>query len=349
MTTSPTATDESANAQSFEVRGMTCAACARHIERALAAVPDVDSATVNFALDRATVRSADALPLESLRSSVAAAGYELVTPTPASGTAHDGHGEHDHGISPGAEVDLSRAARDRTVLAALLTAPIFVLAMFWPHDATWSRWVQAVLATGVQFISGHPFLVSAWKSARHGASNMDTLIAVGTLAAYGYSVASLFTHRDVYFETAAVVITFISLGKFLEHKTKRRASEAIEKLMHLGAKHARVLRNGAEIEVPVAEVQVGDLIRVRPGEKIPTDGRVREGVSSIDESMLTGESVPVDKEVGADVFGATINVSGSLVVEATRVGADTALAHISRLVEDAQTRKAPIELLADRV
>ncbi|MFP5297437.1 MAG: copper-translocating P-type ATPase [Actinomycetota bacterium] len=205
----------------------------------------------------------------------------------------------------------------------------------------------------VEFWAGRRFLVSAWKQARHAAANMDTLVALGTLAAFGFSTYNLLltdAHMsELYFETAGVIITFLLLGKYFEHRSKSRASSAIRKLMELGAKHARVVRDGDEIEVPLEQVRVGDLIRVRPGEKVPTDGVVVEGVSSIDESMLTGEPVPVDKERGDTVFGATVNSSGSFTFEATRVGADTALAQIARLVEEAQTHKAPIEKLADRV
>ena len=339
-----------ATRRTFDVRGMTCAACARRVEKALAAHPAVDEVVVNLALEKVTVGGGGDMPATELSSLVERAGYELVVPRPAGdGVAHEGRDEADHGISPGREDSLASAARRRLVLSGALTAPVLLLAMFVPHDVVWSRWTQAILATVVEFVAGRPFLAGAWKQARRLSSNMDTLIAVGTLAAYSYSVVSLFTHGDVYFETAAVIITFISLGKFLEHRSKRRAASALERLMQVGAKEARVIRDLVEVSVPVDRVRIGDLMRVRPGEKIPTDGVILSGETSIDESMLTGESIPVDKEPGDEVFGATINTSGSVVVEARRIGSDTALAQIARLVEDAQARKAPIELLADRV
>lgn len=345
----PTDLETAPGARTFRVRGMTCASCARAVERALAAVPGVDQVSVNLALDRATITAPDEVQVDSLQRSVSDAGYELIPSPPRSGVAHDGAGEHDHGIALGQEKDFARDALARVALASALTVPVFVLAMFVPHGVEWSRWTQAILATVVEFVAGRPFLVSAWRRARHLSSNMDTLIAVGTLAAYLYSVVSLFTHGDVYFETAAVVITFISLGKYLEHRSKRRASEAIEKLMELGAKEARVIRDLVEVSVPIDELRVGDLMRVRPGEKVPTDGVIESGDISVDESMLTGESVPVDRSAGEEVYGATINVSGSAVVRATRVGEGTVLSQITHLVEEAQTRKAPIEKLADRV
>jgi heavy metal translocating P-type ATPase len=345
--------------ETYDVRGMTCASCARRVERALAAHPGVAKAGVNLALETATVHHGIDVAPEDLIGAVEAAGYELVPRSDA--MSHDGHGEpsdasgsHDHGISLAHEDELSKIAWRRFVLAAALTLPIVVLSMFPAlvgaamHDA-WVGWVLFALTTPVQFIAGKPFLVSAYKQARHRASNMDTLVAIGTLAAYGYSVSSLFRHGEMYFETAAVIMTFLLLGKYFEHRSKARASHAIKSLMELGAKQARVVRDLVEVSVDIAEVRPGDLMRVRPGEKIPTDGIVRVGTSAIDRSMLTGESVPVEVGPGDEVFGATSNTSGSLLVEATNVGSGTALAQIARLVEEAQGRKAPIEHLADRV
>ena len=341
--------EKSQQAETFDVKGMTCAACARRVEKALAEHPGVAEANVNFALHRATVRSPEVVDHDSLKATVEAAGYGLEPRPDPSGMSHGGHADHDHGIALGEEDRLMQAAWRRFVLASVLTVPAVALAMLLPHHLVWSRWTQAILITVVEFGAGMPFLRSAAKQARHGSANMDTLVALGTLAAYTFSVYSLFTHGDIYFETAGVIITFLSLGKYFEHRSKSRASEAITKLMEKGAKEARVVRDGREVSIPVEEVQVGDLMRVRPGEKVPVDGIVREGESSIDESMLTGESVPVDKAPGDNVYGATINSSGSLLVEAQRVGADTTLAQIAKLVEDAQTEKAPIERLADRV
>jgi len=338
--------------QSFHVRGMTCASCARRVERALASHPGVGDVGVNFALERATVTSRPDVDVSSLAEAVDRAGYELVVPDEPD-LSHGGHGEHDHGIRLGEEEDLTRRAWRRFVIAAALTIPIVVLGMGaeWfggMHDRRLA-WIQFVLAAPVQFWAGLPFLSSAVKQARHRATNMDTLVALGTLSAFGYSTYSLFGHGAIYFETAAVILTFLLLGKYFEHRSKSRAGQALRALMELGAKKARVVRDLVEVEVGIDDVRVGDLLRVRPGEKIPTDGVVRQGSGAVDESMLTGESVPVDKSPGDEVFGATINSSGALLVEVTRVGGDTALAQIARLVADAQGRKAPIEHLADRV
>ncbi|MGH2805632.1 MAG: heavy metal translocating P-type ATPase [Actinomycetota bacterium] len=345
--------------RSFPVRGMTCASCARRVERALASHPGVTEAGVNFALERVTVATEPDVEVSSLVEAVDRAGYELVVvDDPA--ISQDGHGDpsdasgsHDHGIRVGEEQGLTKRAWRRFVIAAALTVPNVVLGMgaewFGGIDAEWIPWVQFLFATPVLFWAGRPFLTSALKQARHRATNMDTLVALGTLAAYGYSTYSLFGEGAIYFETASVILTFLLLGKYFEHRSKSRAGHALRALMELGAKNARVLRDGVEVDVRIEEVRVGDLVRVRPGEKVPTDGTVKKGASAVDESMLTGESVPVDKAQGDEVFGATINSSGALLIEATRVGGDTALAQIARLVADAQGRKAPIEHLADRV
>ena len=333
--------------ETFEVRGMSCASCAGRVQKALASTPGVSEAGVNYALARATVEHGHDVETQALAAAVDSAGYELVIPDDHA-TSHDGHGEHDHGVALGQEDELTRIAWRRFLRAAVLTAPVLVLATAGVMES-WVGWVQLALVTPVEFWAGRPFLVSAWKQARHFSSNMDTLVALGTLAAFGYSTYSLFFGGEIYFETAGVIMTFLLLGKYFEHRSKARASHAIKKLLELGAKEATVVRDGIEVSVPIGEVAVGDLLRVRPGEKIPTDGVVRDGISAVDESMLTGEPVPVDKQPGDEVFGATINSGGSLLVEATRVGSDTALAQIAALVEDAQSRKAPIEHLADRV
>lgn len=342
--------------QTFDVKGMTCASCARRVERALAKQPGVDEASVNFPLERVTVAATGTIDVTRLQKAVEDAGYELVAPEPDHG-GHDGHDEHeghDHGIAIGADEERTRVAFRQFISAAILTVPAVYLATFGPTDQMmeapgWSRWAQFALILPVEFWAGRRFLVSAWKQALHRAVNMDTLVAVGTLSAVGYSTYALFFGGDLYFETAGVIMTFLLLGKYFEHRSKSRASSAIKSLMEMGAKTAIVVRDGTEVEVPVEELQPGDLMRVRPGAKIPTDGVIKEGDSSVDESMLTGESVPVDKGPGDEVYGATINASGALLVEATRVGSETALAQIARLVEDAQNRKAPIEHLVDRV
>jgi heavy metal translocating P-type ATPase len=330
----------------FEVEGMTCASCARRVEKVLSEQDGVAEASVNLATERAAVRVAPHVGVGTLVEAVDRAGYKLV-PRSDQHPGDDSEG-HDHGISIGAEDDRTRAAFGNFVLAAALSVPALLLAMFGPMDG-WTRWLQWALITPVEFYAGRQFLTSAWKQARHQTSNMDTLVALGTLAAYLYSVYSLFTDGEIYFETAGVIVTFLLLGKYFEHRSKSRASMAIKALLEMGAKEARVIRNGWEVSVPLSEVRVGDIIRVRPGDKVPTDGAIIEGTASIDESMLTGEPVPVDKGPGDDTYGATINLSGAFVMEATRVGGDTALARIAKLVEQAQTRKAPIEHLADRV
>lgn len=337
----------------FDIEGMTCASCARRVEKTLAGQPGVTDAGVNFAVERATVKVEPDVDPEQLVAAVDGAGYKLVpreVPGSQPATSHAGHDEHHHGIAIGHEDERTQLAWRRFLFAVVFTVPALLLAMFGPMER-WSAWTQLVLVTPVQFWAGYPFLVSAWKQARHLSSNMDTLIAIGTLAAYGYSVYSLlFTaHGEVYFETAGVIITFLLLGKYFEHRSKSRASSAIKRLMELEAKEARVVRDGVEVSLPIEDVEVGDVMRIRPGEKVPTDGVVIEGTSSIDESMLTGEPVPVDKSDGDTVYGATINASGALLVKATAVGSDTALARIAKLVEDAQGRKAPIEHLVDRV
>ena len=332
----------------FEIEGMTCAACARRVERTLAKQTGVSEAGVNFALETAAVKAQPEVETAELVAAVEAVGYGLTPIVDEATLSHDGSSEDHHGITVGEEDDRASAVRRRVVIAALLTAPAVVLAMVGPMD-TWVAWVQGLLIAPVQFWAGRPFLVSAWRNGRHRSVNMDTLIAVGTLSAFGYSLYSLLVEGDVYFETAGVIISFLLLGKYFEHRSKARASHAIKSLLELGAKQAHVLRGGGEEAVPIDEVRVGDLMRVRPGESVPTDGVVRDGDSAIDESMLTGEPVPVDKGPGDEVFGATLNSSGSIVVEATRVGADTALAQIARLVAKAQTMKAPIERVVDKV
>jgi Cu+-exporting ATPase len=241
--------------------------------------------------------------------------------------------------------------RRRLVVAVALTTPLAALAMIPPLQFSGWEWVALLLATPVVFWSGIGFHRAALQSARHLAATMDTLISIGTLAAYLWSAVVLFgdLDADTYFEVAAVITSLILLGRYLEARAKSRSSEAIRKLLELGAKEARVLRDGEEIPVPIEQVAPGDLMVVRPGEKIPTDGVVIEGESALDQSLLTGESLPVEVGPGSDVAGATINTYGRLVVQATKVGADTALAQISRLVEAAQSGKAPVQRLADRV
>jgi Cu+-exporting ATPase len=316
---------------------MTCASCAARIERSLNKL-DGAEATVNFATERATVRCEPDVPVETLVAAVEAQGY-------GAHPVHEGHGHaHDHDEP---QPVLAR----RLALAVALTVPVALLSMVSALQFAGWEWVAFALATPVVFYSGAGFHRAALRSARHLAAGMDTLISLGTLAAWSWSTVVLVgsLDADVYFEVAAVVTTLIVLGRYLEARAKRRSSQAIRALLELGAKEARVLRDGREELVPVADLAVGDTFVVRPGETIATDGVVVRGESAVDRSMLTGEPVPVEVAGGSEVTGATLNTYGALVVRATKVGADTALAHIARLVEQAQAGKAPVQRLADRI
>jgi Cu+-exporting ATPase len=316
------------------LEGMTCAACANRIERKLNKLEGV-AASVNYATEQAAVRfDPGRVTVADLVGAVEAAGYGAV---PASEAAE--------------RADRAEALWRRFLVAAALTAPLVVLAMAMPLQFEGWEWVALALATPVVFWAGFDFHRAALLNARHGTATMDTLISIGTLAAWGWSVAALFVVDDaeVYFEVAAVITTLILLGRSLEARARRRSSAAIRALLELGAKEARVLRDGVETSIPVAELAVGDLFVVRPGEKVATDGVVEEGESAVDQSMLTGEPVPVDVAVGTSVAGATVNTYGRIIVRATKIGAETALAQIARLVAEAQSGKAPIQRLVDRV
>jgi Cu+-exporting ATPase len=319
------------------LEGMTCASCAARIERTLNKVEGVE-ATVNFATEVASVSYDPALAApEQLTAAVERIGYHA---HPREEHKPDAHAGHDHDAPP-----------TRLVVAIAFSVPLVLLAMVPPLQFTGWEWVALVLATPVVFWSGAQFHRAALLNARHGAATMDTLVSLGTLAAWTWSTVVLFggLDADSYFEVSAVITALILLGRFFEARAKRRSGAAIRALLELGAKQARLLRDGVEVEVPIDELGVGDLFVVRPGEKIATDGVIIEGSSAIDQSMLTGEPVPAEVGVGQDVAGATINTSGRLVVRATHVGADTALAQIARLVEQAQAGKADVQRLADRV
>ena len=324
---------------------MHCAACVARVDRALAAVPGVELATVNLATRQAKVKFNPRLTNPAaLTKVITDAGYEV------EGVSREQRAPR----SPEAEV---KEFRRRFLLALVLSLPVW-LSMIPPvvHAAGLSHQAMAfillIFSTPVMFYSGASFFTGAWSAARHRSTNMDTLVALGTSAAYFYSawvtffpdtVAAAGHEPAVYYDTAVMIITFILLGRWLEARTRGRASEALRRLFALAPPTARVRRGEVEQEVPLAEVAVGDLVVVRPGEKIPVDGVVAEGASSVDESMLTGESMPVPKEPGAEVWGATLNHRGFLVFKATRVGRDMVLSQIIRLVDEAQTSKAPIE------
>ncbi len=314
------------------LEGMTCASCATRIERKLNKLEGVEAA-VNYATEEATVDyDPRRIGVDDLIGAVEAAGY---------GAALPGMGEEEP----------TSGLRLRLVVAAVLTAPLAALALIPPLQFAGWEWVALALATPVVLWSGFRFHRAAALNLRHGAATMDTLISLGTLAALSWSLVALlfFSDPETYFEVGAVTTTLVLLGRYFEARARRRSSAAIRALLELGAKDARLLRDGRELLVPVDELRVGDRFLVRPGEKVATDGVVEEGSSAVDQSMLTGEPVPVEVGPGSQVAGATINSYGRLVVCATRVGAETALAQIARLVAEAQTGKAPIQRLADRV
>lgn len=328
------------------VKGLNCANCAGQVEKALSQVDGVLEVTVNLATERVTVRFIPGVAqIAALKKAIVDAGYEVIETT---GLTAPEDAERQARLE-----DISRQRR-LLLIGLVFTVPAFVLSMLAGFmlipESLGLRLALLALVTPVQFYVGRQFYVGAYKALKAGSANMDVLIALGTSAAYIYSLITTFlVPGHVYYETAAVIITLIVLGKYLEARAKGRTSEAIRKLMDLNPKTARVLRDGEEVEVPAGAVQVGDRVVVRPGERIPVDGIVVEGHSSVDESMLTGESVPVEKGIGSEVIGATINQEGRLIVEASRVGADTVLAQIVRVVQEAQGSKAPVQHLADKV
>ncbi|WP_155053928.1 heavy metal translocating P-type ATPase [Streptomyces blattellae] len=338
------------------IGGMTCAACAARVEKKLNRMDGV-TATVNFATEKARVTHPAGTEVADLIATVVKTGYTAEEPAPVS----EAPSPEDPGLTP---------YRHRFTVSALLAVPVIVLSMVPPLQFDYWQWLALTLAAPVVVWGGLPFHRAAWTNLRHGAATMDTLVSLGTLAAFGWSLWALFFGdagmpgmRDgfrltaggmdgastVYLEVASGVVAFILLGRYLEARSKRRAGAALRALMELGAKDVAVLRGDAEVRVPVARLAVGDRFVVRPGEKIATDGTVVAGSSAVDASMLTGESVPVDVTVGDAVTGATVNAGGRLVVEAVRVGGDTRLARMAKLVEDAQNGKAEVQRLADRI
>jgi copper-transporting P-type ATPase V len=372
----------------FDVEGMTCASCAMRIERVLGKQDGVESAVVNLTGKEARVMAHSGIDVARLTAAVEKLGYgatqvmqdearesladrydsetryqrrmavgAAILTVPAFLLMMFGPGGHDDGagdaivLGPVMESQLDSGVvveeMDMTGMSGMDMDDMSGMDM--DGGATWPDLVIWLLVTPVVFVFGWQFHRTAFLRLRGGGANMDTLISMGTLAAYTYSIWAFFAGEPVFFETAAWIVTFILLGRFFEARSKGRASGAITRLLELGAKEARVLRDGVEVTIPIDQVHVGDKIVIRPGEKAPTDGTLIEGSSSFDESMLSGESMPVGKALGDEVFGATINQHGMIVIEATRIGSDTALAQIVRLVEDAQTSKAPIQRLADRI
>src|SRR5881628_608930 len=340
------------------IEGMSCASCVAKIEHGLSAVPGVSRAAVNLATEQATVEYQPGVTdPAAIQETIRSLGYTPVLPAAPAAQAI---------VSPESRGDRKQAAyralKRRFWVAAALSVPVMLLGMTkhlgLPVPQAASFLLQLLLTTPVQFWAGWQFYRGAWAVARHGTTDMNTLIALGTSAAYGYSVAAtvapeVFTAGgaipQVYFDSSAAIITLILLGRVLEARAKGRTSEALTRLIGLQAKQARVIRDGRELDIPVEDVKVGDVVVVRPGEKVPVDGAILEGTSSLDEAMLTGESVPVDKGPGDQVIGATLNKTGYFRFKATQVGADTALARIVRLVEEAQGSKPPIARLADQV
>jgi P-type Cu+ transporter len=335
------------------ITGMTCASCAARVEKRLNELDGVE-ASVNYATERASVAfDASRVAAADLVAAVEAAGYRAAS------------------VELAVEEDPVAPLRRRLVFSALLSLPVLLLAMFEPLQFDYWQWLSLALATPVALWGAWPFHRAAWQNLKHGAATMDTLISVGVLAAWGWSVVALcflgagepgmrmgfelVLDRDeaagqIYLEVAAVVTTFLLAGRYFEARAKRRAGAALRALLELGAKEVNALdADGRELRVPIDRLRVGDRFVVRPGEKIATDGVVEEGSSAVDKSMLTGESVPVEVQPGDTVFGATVNVGGRLVVRATGIGADTALAQIARLVTEAQSGKAPVQRLADRI
>ncbi|MEV5792878.1 heavy metal translocating P-type ATPase [Streptomyces sp. NPDC052192] len=364
MSTAPPeiAADGTATSQvELSIGGMTCASCAARVEKKLNRMDGV-TATVNYATEKARVTYPLGVQVADLIATVVKTGYTAEEPPPPA---------PEETAPPTADEDPETAAlRRRLTVSALLALPVVLMSMVPPLQFENWQWLALTLASPVVVWGGLPFHRAALTNARHGAATMDTLVSVGTLAAFGWSLWALFfgdagmpgmrdsfsftvsrtdSASTLYLEVASGVVAFILLGRYLEARSKRRAGAALRALMELGARDVAVLRDGREVRIPVARLAVGDRFVVRPGEKIATDGTVVEGVSAVDASMLTGESVPVDVTVGAAVTGATVNAGGRLVVEATRIGADTQLARMARLVEDAQNGKAEVQRLADRI
>ena len=360
---------ESPEAVSLPVTGMSCAACAANIERALKKLPGIGAAGVNYATSRATVTFDPAvIAVPSIVEAIRDVGYDVIG-AETSGARDEGQGARGPDFDSIEDVEQQarereyRALRFTLILGTALAIPVVILGM--THaDFPGANWVQLALSAPVLFFCGWPFYRGAWKSMRHLTADMNTLIAVGTGAAFLYSAAATIAPAavsadphaaaghapaPVYFETAVVIIVLVLLGKLLEARARGRSSEAIRRLIGLQPRTARIVRDGIELEIPVRDVLHGDIVLIRPGERLPVDGEVINGASAVDESMLTGESMPVDKAAGSTAYGGTMNTTGAFRLRATRVGAETALQQIVRLVREAQGRRAPIARMADSI
>lgn len=372
MTTATTDGGPAARQQSVDlaIGGMTCASCAARIEKKLNRMDGV-SATVNYATEKARVAYGDGVAVGDLIATVEATGYTAALPPPPPASRPDGSRPDGNAPEPPAAADPELTTlRQRLTTSVLLAIPVIAMSMIPALQFDDWQWLSLTLASPVVVYAGWPFHRAAWTNLRHGAATMDTLVSVGTLAAFGWSLWALFfgdagmtgmTHpfeftvargegsSNIYLEAAAGVTAFLLAGRYFEARAKRKAGAALRALLELGARDVAVLRDGREVRIPIGELAVGDRFVVRPGEKIATDGVVREGGSAVDASMLTGESVPVEVGPGSRVTGATVNAGGRIVVQADKVGADTQLARMARLVEDAQNGKASVQRLADRI
>lgn len=330
--------------KNFPIVGMHCASCAKLIERNVSKVPGVVSCAVNYGSESATIELEDGTVSDKvIGKAVQDIGYKAVFQDKNSDKTPED-------VKEGEKKKELKKLKTKVIVSSILSAAVFLGSFPEFFKFSFNPIVLLVLATPVQFWAGREFYLATWSGLKNRAASMDTLIAIGTSAAYGYSIASIFgLVQGLYFDTAAVIITLILLGRFLEAKAKGHTSDAIKKLLGLQATTARVLRNGKEIDIPLEDVRLGDKIRVRPGEKIPVDGIILEGDSSVDESMVTGESIPVDKTVGMNVIGSTINKSGSFIFKATKIGSETMLARIVGMVKEAQSSRAPIQRMADLV
>ncbi|GGT92083.1 MULTISPECIES: heavy metal translocating P-type ATPase [Streptomyces] len=378
MTSSSTAAPAPVLTTELTIGGMTCASCAARVEKKLNRMDGV-TATVNYATEKARIEYVAEVGIDDLIATVVKTGYTAEKPPPPEPeplpATSEPEPEHEPRTEPPTGEPSERdpkldSLRQRLTVSAVLSAPVVLLAMIPALQFENWQWLSLTLAAPVVIWGGLPFHRATWANLRHGAATMDTLVSVGTLAAFGWSLWALFLGSagmpgmrhgfgltagradgaaTIYLEVAAGVVTFILLGRYLEARAKRKAGSALRALMELGAKDVAVLRGGAEVRIPVAALRTGDLFVVRPGEKIATDGTVTEGASAVDAALLTGESLPVDVAAGDAVTGGCVNTSGRLVVEATRVGADTQLARMAKLVEDAQNGKARVQRLADRI